>query len=165
MGQALQLPVQANQKGYLGILEEQRNSENKDVIRHDGNPTGGDSPVQPMRKLSVEHNAKFTPQKVDGIIRLQVNRSFYMKPGERKLVCMPIKANCDVLLHPVIHPTMKVSTGLQKRGQYFKLTITNIADDMVHVTDRMTLTCLKRNAPDTWQIEHRGGTSILHFFN
>ena len=117
-----------------------------------------------VKTITLEHKAKHRPQRSDHIIRVPINRSFYLRPGERRLVFMPMKSSHDLILHPVVHPALKVSTGFQKHDQYFKLTVTNTSTDMLHVTDRMTLTCFQPDAHDTWKIAHRASTTILHFF-
>ena len=70
--------------------------------------------INPMHKqLQLEAKAKFLPRRQDHLIKLPVNRSFYLKPYESRLVYMPIKASHEIVLHPALHPHIKISAGVQ----------------------------------------------------
>ena len=122
-----------------------------------------EQPNSALKDLAMEHKARYKPERQDGIIKLPVNRSFYLKPRKPQLVYMPFRASHDIILHVVVHPTLQVHTGLQRAGKYLRLTVTNTSSEMVHIIDRMTLTCLKPMPSDSWRIQHRDFTSILSF--
>ena len=155
--------INASGKTYREILKGHQKPESS-VPSIKPTPESKEQPNPTLRNLTMEHKARYKPEGQDGIIKLPVNRSFYLKPRESRLVYMPFRASHDIILHPVVHPTLQVHTGLQRAGQYLRLTVTNTSSEMVHIIDRMTLTCLKPMSSDSWRIQHRDFTSILSFF-
>lgn len=123
-----------------------------------------EQPNSTLHNLFIEHKARYKPERQDGIIKLLINHSFYLKPRELQMVYMNFRASHNIILYPVVHPTLKVHKGLQQAGQYLRLTVTNTSSEMVHIIYRMTLTCLKPIHLDSWQIQHRDFTSVHSFF-
>ena len=155
--------INASGKTYREILKGHQKPESS-VPPIKPTPESKEQPSPTLKNLTMEHKVRYKPERQDGIIKLPVNRSFYLKPRESRLVYMPFRASHDIILHPVVHPTLQVHTGFQRAGQYLRLKVTNTSSEMVHIIDRMTLTCLKPMPSDSWRIQHRDFTSILSFF-
>ena len=113
--------------------------------------------------LTLERKAVHYPVRQDNIVKLPINRSFYLKPGDVMLSYVPMRSSHDVILHPALHPTPKASSGLQKAGQFTRFYVKNISAEMVHVVDKVNLTCFQPGRQESWTIVHRGRTSVLSF--
>lgn len=84
-------------------------------------PESKEQPNSTLITSTMEHKARYLPERQDGDIELHANRSFYLKPRESWLVNMSLRASHDIILHPVVHPTLQVHTGLQRAEQYRRL--------------------------------------------
>ena len=83
-----------------------------------------------------------------------MNRSFYLKPNETRLVFMLIKSTHDLILHLASHPSLKIPIGCQEASQFLKLYVRNISHGMIHIIDRMNLSCSHTSSPASWTVLH-----------
>ena len=98
--------------------------------------------INPMQKqLQIDAQSRFLSRRQDQLIKLSVNCSFYLKPYESRLVYVPIRPSHELVLHPALHPHIKISAGVQPANQFLRLHIRNISDQLIHIMDRMNLSC------------------------
>ena len=77
---------------------------------------------------------------------------------------MPIKASHELVLHPALHPHIKISAGVQPANQFLRFHIRNMSDQMIHIMDRMNLSYFQPHGADDWSVQHRGKWRPLSSF-
>lgn len=70
---------------------------------------------------------------------------------------MPFKASQGVILQNLYLPGVAVDTGYIAAGSYWRCTITNRGNDMLHVLEKSVFCCFAVQSGQKWSVEQEKG--------
>lgn len=125
------------------------------------NKENQDQKEQNNKILKFEKDAKIPPRWDQENIQIYCNRNFWLRPRETRIVHMPVKCNKRVILHANIHPDLRIETGVQEENQYMKVRISNIGNEMFHITEKTKVGIIEKKKEDRWKYVRDDSTQTI----